>query len=64
MHIDIHIQMCSCALSYPTLVNLWTVAHQAFLSMDFPGKNTGVGYQFLLRGNLPNPGLKPASHAL
>ena len=26
----------------------WTVAHQAPLSMDFPGKNTGVGYDFFL----------------
>ena len=24
---------------------LWTVAHQAPLSMDFPDKNTGVGCQ-------------------
>ena len=27
-----------------------TVAHQAPLSMDFPGKNTGVGCYFLLKG--------------
>ena len=27
----------------------------------FPGKNTGVGCHFLLQGNLPNPGIKPAS---
>ena len=27
----------------------WTVAYQASLSMDFPGKNTGVGYYCLLR---------------
>ena len=27
----------------------WTVAHQAPLSMGFPGKNTGVGCQFLLQ---------------
>ena len=25
----------------------WTVAHQAPLSMDFTGKNTGVGYHLL-----------------
>ena len=29
-------------------MTLWTVAHQAPLSMDFPGKNTGVGCHFLL----------------
>ena len=28
---------------------------------DFPGKNTGLGCRFLLQGNLPNPGIKPAS---
>ena len=27
----------------------WTVAYQAPLSMDFPGKNTGVGCHFLLQ---------------
>ena len=29
--------------SYLTFVTPWTVAHQASLSKDFPGKNTGVG---------------------
>ena len=29
-----------------------------------PGKNTGVGCHFLLPGDLPNPGIKPASLAL
>ena len=43
---------------------LWTVAHQATLSMGFPGKNTGVGCHVLLLGNLPDPGLKPGSPAL
>ena len=31
---------------------------------DFPGKNTGVGCHALLRGGLPNPGIKPRSLAL
>ena len=31
---------------------------------DSPGKNTGVGYHFLLQGNLPNPGIEPRSPAL
>ena len=30
-------------MSCPTLATPWTVAHQASLSKDFPGKNTGVG---------------------
>ena len=31
---------------------------------DSPGKNTGVGYHFLLQGNLPNPGMLSMSVAL
>ena len=38
----------------------WTVAHQAHLSMEFPGKNTGVGCHFLLQA-LPNLGIKSSS---
>ena len=30
----------------------------------FPGKNTGVGCHFLLQGNLPDSGIKPASPEL
>ena len=33
-------------------VTPWTVAHQAPLSMDSPGKNTGVGCHALLQGIL------------
>ena len=29
----------------------WTIIHQAPLSMDFPGKNTGAGCPFLLQGS-------------
>ena len=35
----------------------WTVAHQVPLSMEFPGKNTGVGCYFLLQCILPTQGL-------
>ena len=31
---------------------------------DFPGKNTGVGYQFPSPGDLPDPGVEPRSPAL
>ena len=30
-------------------------------SWDFPGKNTRVGYQALLQGDLPSPGIEPVS---
>ena len=36
------------AKSCPTLATPWTVAHHTPLSLGFPGKNTGVGYHFLL----------------
>ena len=35
---------------------LWTIAHQAPLSMGFSGKNTGVGCHFLLQGIFPTQG--------
>ena len=34
----------------------WTVTHQAHLSMEFPGKNTGVGSHSLLQGIFPTRG--------
>ena len=58
-------KMCVCGLliqSCLTLLTLWTRAHQAPLSMGFPGKNIGVGCHFLLQGIFPTQG--PASPAL
>ena len=63
------VQLLSCVrLS----VILWTVAHQAPLSMEcsrqeywslcpwnVPGKNTGVGCHLLLQGNFPTQGSNP-----
>jgi len=34
----------------------WPIAHEAPLSMHSPGKNTGVGFHFLLQGIFPNQG--------
>ena len=42
-------------------VTLWTVAHQAPLSIGFSIKNTGVGCHALLQGDLPDPGIGPES---
>ena len=41
------------------VTTLWTVAHQAPLSMDPPGKNTGVGSYPLLQGIFPTQGSNP-----
>ena len=52
------------ALSCPTLLALWTVAHHAPLSTGFPRQEYWSGLPFPLPGNLPNPGIKRASLAL
>ena len=39
---------------------LWTVAHHVPLSVDFPGKNTGVDFHFLLQGLFPSQGSNPS----
>ena len=41
----------------------WTTAHQAPLSMDFPGMNTGVGCHFLLQDTFLTQRLKAGSLA-
>ena len=46
--------MLSCAQLFATP---GTIAHQAPLSMDSPGKNTGVGGRFLLPGIFLTQGL-------
>ena len=38
-----------------------TVARRLLCPWNFPGKNTRVGWHFLLQGNPPNPGIEPAS---
>ena len=44
---------------HPTLCHLRTVACQASLSIDFPGKNTGLGSHSLLQGIFPTQGSNP-----
>ena len=43
---------------------LWTVAHQAPLSMGFPRQEYWSGLPFLSPGDLPHPEIKPQSSAL
>ena len=50
--------------SCPTLCNPWTVARQAPLSMGFPRQEYWSGLSFPSPGDLPDPGIKPASPAL
>ena len=44
-----------------TLVTLWIVAHQATLSVGFPRQEYWSGLSFPTPGDLPDPGIKPAS---
>ena len=49
--------MCAKLLSSAQLfATLWTIARQAPLSMDFPGKKTGVACHALLQGIFPTWG--------
>ena len=60
--------MCVCVLSCFSRVRLfatlWTVAHQAPLSMVFSRQEYWSGLPFPPAGDLPYPGIEPASPAL
>ena len=50
--------------SCPTLETPWTVAHQAPLSVGFSRQEYWSGLPFPSPGDLPDPGIEPASAAL
>ena len=50
------VQFSSVIQSCPTLFDPWTAALQAPLSMNSPGKNTGMGSHFLIQGIFPTQG--------
>ena len=53
------------ALSHVQLsASPWTVGHQAPLSMEFSRREYRSGLPFPPPGDLPDPGIKPASPAL
>ena len=57
--------VCVCVLSHVRLFEtLWTVAHQALLSMGFPRQEYWSGLTFPPPGDLPHPGIEPVSPAL
>ena len=57
--------MCSAVLSHFSCVQLfatlWTVAHQAPLPIGFSWQEYWSGLSFPFPGDLPNPGMEPAS---
>ena len=57
--------VCVCVLSHVQLsVTLWTVANQTPLSTKFSRQEHWSGFPFPTPGDLPNPGIKPASPAM
>ena len=55
--------MCLVASVMSDSVNLWTVAHQAPLSMGFSRQDYRSGLSFRSPGDLPDPGIEPTSPA-
>ena len=55
--------MLSCISCVRLFESLWTVAHQALLSMGFSKQGYWSGLSCPPPGILPNPGIKPASPA-
>ena len=56
--------LLSCFSHVQLFVSLWTIAHQAFLSMGFPRQEYWSRLPFPSPGELPNPGIKLVSPAL
>ena len=59
--------MLSRSVTSDSFVTLWTVAHQAPLSMEFPRQEYCSGWSFPSPGDIPHPGVKhesPVSPAL
>ena len=53
-----------CAHSYLTFAIPWTITFQAPLSMGFPRQEYWSGLPFPPPGDLPHPGIEPASPVL
>ena len=53
--------MLSCFSCIQLFQTLWTVAHQASLSMGFFRQEYWNGLPFFLQGIFPDPGIKPVS---
>ena len=62
--IQIPVLLFSRSVTSDSFVTLWTVAHQAPLSMGFPRQEYWSGLPFPSPGDHPAPGIKPTSPAL
>ena len=53
--------MCACLVVSDSVATPWTVACEAPLPMEFSRKEYWNGLSFLIPGDLPDPGIRPAS---
>ena len=60
--VQLYVCMCLLAQSSPIVI-LWTIAHHAPLSMEFSRQEYWSGLPLPSPGDLPNPGINPASPA-
>ena len=62
---SICLSLCVCILNFiPLFATQWTVAHHAPLSVGFPRQEHWNGLPFPSPGELPDPGMEPASPTL
>ena len=61
---SIPLLLFSCSVMSDSFAITWTVTHQAPLSMGFPRQDYWNGLPFPSPGDLPNPGIDPASPAV
>ena len=59
-----HFCCCLVTSCVQLFATLWTVIHQAPLSMGFPRQEYWSGFPFASPGDLPDPGIEAASPAL
>ena len=60
-------RLCTCTWSLSQVhlfATAWTIACQVPLSMEFPKQDYWSGLPFPSPGDLPSPGIEPASPAL
>ena len=56
-----HVCVHMCSIMSNSFAIPWTIAHQASLSVEFPGKEYWNGLPLPTPGDLPDPGIEPTS---
>ena len=59
-YLNLHVSMLSQFSRVQLFTTLWTIAHQAPLSLEFSSQEYWSGLPFNLPTDLPNPGIEPA----